>query len=186
MEEISYEQLGVNFVTHVVTPERVAATIAGVAGDEVRVGPMHAGPGNAASVTAVGRIGEVTARVAWNAAPLVFDATIPIDLSLEVRIAGATHRYNGTLAVPLRITARAGAPVTLAFEIAPISPADVRVKLSASGVRARLLQRIGGVDDEVRRAVASAVNERLDSEQAKAVRQIDVMRYVEESWTPGR
>ena len=184
-EEISYEQLGLNFITHVVTPERVAATIARVAGDGVKVGPMNAGPGGAASVTATGHIGSVRAENVLRGGPLSFDATIPIDLSLEVRIAGTTHRYAGSLTVPLRISVRAEAPVVLVFDIAPVAPEEVNVALSADGMRARILQRLGGVDDEVRRAVANTVTERLDSEEAKAVRRIDVVRYVEEAWSPG-
>lgn len=185
MEEISFEQLGVNFVTQVVTPERVAATIAHVAGDEVRVGPMNAGPGGAASVTATGKIGTVTAKNAWRGGPLSFDATIPIDISLHVRVAGASHRYTGKLTVPLRISLRAVAPVTLAFDIDPVRPGEVGVELSAEGVRAKFLQRLGGMDDEVRRAVASTVTERLDSDAAKAVRRIDILRYVGEAWRLG-
>ena len=185
MEEITYEQLGVNFITHVVTPERVAATIAHVAGDEVRVGPMNAGPGGAASVTATGILGTVTATNAWRGGPLSFDATIPIDLALDVRLAGASHRYKGMLSIALRISLRALAPVTLAFDIDPVLPEDVGVKLSADGMRAKVLQRLGGIDDEVRRAVASTVTERLGSEAAQAVRMIDVLRYVGDAWKPG-
>lgn len=185
MDEISFEQLGVNFVTHVVTPERVAATIAHVAGSEVKVGPLSAGPGGAASVTAVGKIGTVTAGNSFRGGPLSFDAMIPIDISLDVRIAGASHKYNGKLSVPLHITLRAMAPVTLRFEIAPVRADEVGVELAAEGVRAKVLQRIGGIDEEVRRAVASTVTERLDSPAAKAVRDIDVLSKVEEAWRPG-
>ena len=185
MDEITFEELGVNFVTHVVTPERVAATIGHVAGSEVRVGPMSAGPGGAASVSAVGKIGKVSAANSFRAAPLSFDALIPIDISLDVRIAGASHRYNGKLTVPLHITLRAVAPVTLRFDIQPVQPDEVGVELSAEGVRAKVLQRIGGIDDEVRRAVAATVTERLDAPAAKAVREIDVLSKVEDAWKPG-
>lgn len=184
MDEISFEELGVNFVTHVVTPERVAATIAHVAGSEVKVGPMNAGPGGAASVSAVGRIGTVTAVNTWRS-PLSFDATIPIDISLDVRIAGASHRYSGSLTVPLHITLRALAPVILRFDIDPVQPDEVGVELSAEGIRAKVLQRIGDIDEEVRRAVASTVTERLDSPQARAVREIDILQRVTDVWEPG-
>jgi hypothetical protein len=184
MDEISFEELGVNFVTHVVTPERVAATIAHVAGSEVRVGPMNAGPGGAASVSAVGKVGTVTAGNSFREG-LSFDAMIPIDISLDVRIAGASHKYKGKLSVPLHITLRAVAPVILRFDIDPVQPDEVRVELSAEGVRAKVLQRIGGIDEEVRRAVASTVTERLDAPRARAVREIDILQRVTDVWEPG-
>ncbi len=52
-------------------------------------------------------------------------------------------------------------------------------------MRAKVLQRIGGIDDEVRRAVAATVTERLGSEAAQAVRMIDILRYVGDAWKPG-
>ncbi len=182
MEEISYEQFGVNFVTQVVTPERVAATIARVAGSEVKAGPIAAGPGGAASVTAAGRIGEIKARVMFADTRLAFEATIPIALELNVRVAGATYRYKGTLTVPLHLSLRAVAPVTIAIDIDPISPGEVDVQLSADGVRAKVLQRLGNVDEEVRRTVAKIVTERLDSPEAKEVRNLDILGYVDKAW----
>jgi len=182
MGEISYEQFGNNFVTQVVTPERVAATIARVAGSEVKAGPMQAGPGGAASVTATGRIGEITARVVFADTRLAFEATVPIALELGVRVAGVTHRYKGSLTVPLYLSVRAIEPVTIAIDIEPISPDNVQVRLSAEGVRARLLQRLGNVDDQVRRTVAKVVTERLDSPEAKEVRNLDILGYVDKAW----
>jgi hypothetical protein len=185
MDEITFEELGVNFVTNVVTPQRVAETIAHVAGREVKVGPMNAGPGGAASVSAVGAVGTVTAVNVFRAGPLSFDATIPIDINLEVRVAGASHRYTGKLTVPLHITLRAIAPVILRFDIDPVRAEEVGVALSAEGLRAKVLQKIGDMDDEVRRAVASTVTERLGSPQAMAAREIDILQRVSDVWEPG-
>ena len=184
MEELSYEQFGVNFVTQVVTAERVGATIARLAGSEVRAGPLQAGPGGAASVTAVGTVGDIRPQVDFGAERLGFNATIPIDLRLEVRVAGGSYRFEGRVDVPLRLDVRAAAPLTLVIDARPVQAEDLTVKLSAEGMRARVLQRLGNVDDEVRRTVAEVVNERLTSEEAMAVRVLDILEFVDEAWTP--
>jgi hypothetical protein len=184
MEEISYEQFGVNFVTRVVTPGRVGATIARLAGREVHAGPMPAGPGGAASVTATGRIGEILPRIDFTSDRLAFEATIPVELQLEVRVAGAAHRYRGRVDVPLRLGVRAVDPVTLVIDVEPVQPDRVTVELSADGLRARVLQRLGNVDDEVRRAVVDIVNGRLASDEAAAARVLDILGYVDKAWTP--
>lgn len=184
MDEISYERFGVNFVTHVVTAERVGATIARLAGTEVRAGPMAAGPAGAASVTASGRVGEIRPQPTFRQESLGFEATIPIDLRLDVRVAGASHRYQGAVRVPLHLSVRAVAPVTLVIDVEPVLADDVQVELAADGLRAKVLQRLGNVDEEVRRAVASIVNERLDSEEAQEVRLLDMLSYVDIAWTP--
>lgn len=185
MEKISYEQFGVNFVTHVVTPGRVAETIARVSGDQVHAGPMSAGPGGAASVTATGRIGDITARPSFRKESLAFEAEIPIDLELEVKVAGGTHRYRGRVTVPLHLSVHAEHPVTIMIDVDPVAPRDVGVELAADGLRAKVLQRLGNVDDEVRRAVASIVTERLASERAMAVRALDILSYVDKAFGAG-
>jgi hypothetical protein len=182
MGGISYEEFGVNFVTKVVTPERVAETIARVSGAEVKAGPMSAGPGGAASVLATGRIGAVTARPTFNKQGLAFEALIPIDLKLGVKVAGVTHRYNGVVRVRLHLGIRAEPPVKIMIDVDPVAVSDVDVELAADGLRARVLQRLGNVDEEVRRAVASVVSERLDSDAARAVRELDILGYVDQAW----
>jgi hypothetical protein len=150
-------------------------------GGEVSVGPIPVGPGGLAVAEAVGRIGPV--GVERMADRLVsFVASVPIDLSVEVRIAGARHRYSGNVSVPLRLTARTAEPLTLVIEMPDVVMRDVRVSLAASGVGARVLQRLGNVDDQVRRHVVQIANERLCSESARSARVIDVVALIDAAW----
>jgi hypothetical protein len=169
-------------VAHVVTPERVAATIERLAGEELAVGPMQAGPGGAASVMATGRIGPIRPQIVLTRERLSFDAVIPIELNLDVRVAAVSNRYRGNVEVPLRLDVRAIAPVMLVIDVDTVTAADVRVELEAEGLRARFLQRIGDVDEEVRRAVADMVNERLASKEAQEARVYDILGYVDQSF----
>lgn len=174
---ISYEQFGVRFVSHAVTPERVASFIGNTAGDEFEMGPMSAGPGGIAGVKAVGRIGA--AEVARSPDDLLkFVATLPIDLELEVKLAGARHRYRGDVRVPLRLTVRTAEPLMLVIEVGPVAPADVDLQLRAAGAAAGMLQRMGDMDSEVRKQVARAVNERVSSDRARKGREIDIRALI--------
>ena len=184
MDEITYEQFGANFVKHVVTPERVAGTISRLAGDEVKACPLPAGPGGAASVIASGRIGDIVARASSASRRVAFEAVIPIDLLLEVRVAGADHRYRGRVKAPLTLRVRAVAPVTLIIDVDPVLSDKVEVELSADGVRAKVLQRLGNVNEEVRQRVATIVNERLTSEAAREARHLDILSFVDKAWSP--
>jgi hypothetical protein len=113
---------------------------------------------------------------------LGFDATIPIDLQLDVRVAGANHRYNGDVKVSLRLSVRAVAPLSLVIDVDDVRAEDVEVSLKAEGVRAKFLQRLGGMDEEVRRAVATIVGERLESPEAREVRELHILDFVDEAW----
>ncbi len=181
MGYISYERFGVNFVRHAVTAEKIAPAIADVAGDTVAVGPLAAGPGGIASVSATGRIGTIAVRPEPGEL-LRFVATMPIDLDLDVRIGPVVNRYSGKVEVPLAMTARVAEPLTLVIDVDPVIAGDIRVTLQPENPGGDLLQRLGNMDAEVRSQVARFVNDRLTSDEAVAARTIDVAAIIDDAW----
>lgn len=183
MTEISYEQFGVNFIDTAVTEERLAAALVAVAGDVIRVGPMAVGPGNAATVEAEGHIGapEVERRAG---VPLRFTATLPVTLSLDVKLAGVNHHYDARLAIPLALTIRTAEPITLVIDVDRVSSRHVEVQLRADGMRARVLSRLGNVEDEIRRQVARFVRERVDGPAGEGARRIEILPMIDRAWRP--
>lgn len=183
MTEISYEQFGVNFIDTAITEERLAAALVAVAGDVIRVGPMAVGPGNAATVDAEGRIGapQVERRAG---VPLRFTATLPVALSLDVKVAGVNHHYDARLAIPLALTIRTAEPITLVIDVDRVSSRHVEVQLRADGMRARALSRLGNVEDEIRRQVARFVRERVDGPAGERARRIEILPMIDRAWRP--
>jgi hypothetical protein len=180
MAFISYEQFGINFVSTAVTAERVKAAVAEVAGDSFKIGPFSAGPAGVAVVTAEARIGVAEIQNLLGSV-LKFDAILPIGLDLEVRLATVPHRYTGAIRVPLSLSVRTVEPLSLLIEVEPVVPGHVTVDLRSEGMSAGVLQRVGNIDGEVRKQVARVVNERLDSEHARASREIDVAALIEKA-----
>ena len=89
------------FVHEAVTEERVSAVIRNVAGDAVRVGPIHAGPAGMALASAVGEIGE--AQVTKTAdEPLAYTTVLTVMDNLHRKgylareKAGRAFRYQPT------------------------------------------------------------------------------------------
>ena len=180
-EYISYEQFGVNFVRHAVTAERIAASITEQAGATIDEGPTPAGPGGIATATSTGRIGTV--RVIPNPGDLVrFDAVLPIELDLEVKLGPVANRFRGLVEVPLRFTVHVAQPLMLVIEIAPVVGNEVRVDMRSTSVGTDVLQRVGNIEAEVQGQVARIVNQKMSTDQAKAARIIDVGALVDESW----
>jgi hypothetical protein len=158
MSAIPYEQFGVNFVTMAVTNERLADALAAVAGDVIEVGPLAVGPANAATVDAHGVVGTPVVE-RHEGIPLSFTAVLGVDLSLDVKVAGVNHHYDARLTVPLRLTVRTEEPINLVIDVARVSSRDIDVRLKADGMRAKVLSRLGNVEDEIRRQVARFVRE---------------------------
>lgn len=178
---MSYEQFGVNFIRHAVTAERIRASISDLAGRDITSGPNPAGPGGIASAKAVGRIGEVRVTPVPNDL-VTFRAVLPIDLDLEIRLGPVSNHYRGLVEVPLSLTVHVTQPLTIRIEIKPITGSDVQVDMRPANAGADLLKRVGDIDSEVRAEVAWMVNEKMDTDQARASRIIDVAALVEDSW----
>jgi hypothetical protein len=181
VSEISYEEFGVNFVTMAVTDERVRDALTAVAGDVIRVGPLAVGPGHAATVDAEGRIGS-PAIEREAATPLAFRAVLPVDLVLDVKVAGLNHHYDARLQIPLRLTVRTVEPITLVIDVDRVSSRDVDVRMKADGMRAKVLSRLGNVEDEVRRQVARFVREQVDSPAGERARRIEILPMIDRVW----
>ena len=181
---ISYDEFGQRFVALAVSPERVASTIAAIAGDRLELGPLSAGPGDAATVTGTGRIGTPTVEPLPDREWLSFTASLPVSLDLEITVAGAPHRYAAGLTIPLGLTVRTAAPLNLVVDIEVPHARDIRVDLSADGLRAKILRKAGNVDHEVRRHAARFVRERVQAPAAGRATVIELLPLIDEAWNP--
>jgi hypothetical protein len=177
----SYETFGVRFFEHAVTAERIVAAMSGVVGSEIEFGPVGAGPGRVARVSATGQVGTPRAtRTATD--PLVFRLVVPVDLTLVVQLGGQTHRFDADLTVGVALTARAAEPLTIVIDIEPPTAEDVRVTVNAQGLRATLLQYVAGIDDEIRRFVAKYVAREIAKPGVQRARVIDVAARIDAAW----
>jgi hypothetical protein len=174
---MDYAEFGRNFVARAITPGRLAGVIADIAGQRIEVGPLAAGPAGAATARAVGRVGQVGAgRLADD----TFEATIPVDLDLTVRLAGRSHRYKATSTIPLRISVTLEAPMTLLLDVHTVRARDVQADVRWSGVAAGIIGQLGDIRREVARHIARYVNERAIA--SADLRRIDIGRMIDELW----
>lgn len=179
----SYEEFGRSFFRLAVTEDRVLAGINVLAGEPIDFGPIGVGPGRLAKVSARGNLQPATLeRVEGE--HVQFRVALPVSLRLTVDLQLDTQHFDARLVVPLDLTARARNGCTVFIEALAPRPEQVDVHLKADGLRASLLQRAAGVDDELRRFVAKYVTRELEKPAVVAARTIDVARAIDSSWRP--
>jgi hypothetical protein len=184
-DHISFDQFGHNFMREVVTPERVAATIASVVGESIEVGPLAAGPRDAARATLRGRLVDVDVSATdFDGDAMRFTAVVRIDCTLAVKAPVLSKRYRGALTIPLVLDVRTASPVRLVIDVEPPSPPDIGVELDAGDRSGRLIQVLGNIDDEVRARTAAEVATRVEAPEARRHREINVLAMVDEVWHP--
>jgi hypothetical protein len=186
-EHIRFDQFGHNFMRRVVTAERVAATIATVVGERIEVGPMAAGPRDAARATLRGKLADVDVSAGdgpEDGEAMRFTAVVRLDCTLAVKAPILDKRYRGTLTIPLLLEVRAALPLRLVIDVEPPSAPDIGVELQSGDRSGRLIQVLGNIDDEVRERAAAEVARRVESPEARRKREIDILGMVDEVWRP--
>lgn len=180
---MSYEQFGSAFVHEAVTPDRISGVIRGIAGGVVKVGPMQAGPGGLASAVAAGTVADPIVEPTGDD-PLSYDVTLPVDLKLDVNVAGTHHHYSAEAKVKIGIAVRLEAPLSICIEPTPPSRRDVTVKVHAKGLQAKVLGRVGDIDNELRREIANYVRSRIESDGSEFAN-VDLRPLMLEAWPVG-
>ena len=72
--------------------------------------------------------------------------------------------------------------VRIFIEATPPRSSEVQVDLQAKGLRASVLQRVVGVEGELRTFVAGYVRRELDKPHVRQARLIDVSRAIDTAW----
>jgi hypothetical protein len=184
-DRISFDQFGRSFLHEVVTAERVAATIASVVGEQIEVGPLAAGPGNAARATLRGKLAGVDATPTGESAEaLRFSAVVRLDCTLAVSAPVLNKRYRGAVTIPLRLVVHTAPPLRLVIDVEPPSASDIGVELESRDRSGRLIQILGNIDGEVRTRAAAEVARRVDAPEARRHREIDILAMVDDVWKP--
>jgi hypothetical protein len=181
VDAISYEEWGVHFFHEAISEERVLGAVNTIAGQPIDFGPMGVGPGRIAKVRAYGEIGAASAA-RERGDQISYRVVLPVSLTFEVDLQVETHRFEADLLVPLTLTAVARPGVRIFIEATAPHGDDVQVDLRAKGLRATVLQRVVGVEGELRRFVATYVRRELDKPHVREARMIDVSQAIDRAW----
>jgi hypothetical protein len=178
---VTYEEFGRRFFEVAVTPERVAAAFADIAGTEFAMEPITQGPGGIAKVSANVKIREpqVTRRLGDDIT-FVIHIPLAIDLLLDLRLDKQRFKVSGD--IQLRATARAAEPLLLIVDVAKPRPSDITVNVSSKSFRGEVLRILAGVDGEIRRFIAAYVANEIDTPQSQSAQVIDIVHQLNQAW----
>ena len=162
-------------------PQRVSEVVARLVGDEIKIGPISAGPCEAASANAIGVPGAVHAELCDDA---LWDqiVTIPIDLSVLVEVAGGIARFHGPVQVQTRIRLQIEQPCDVVVHVEDVQAHNVTTAVEAIGLSARLVGWVGHLDDIVVDQVVTYVNDLIRSHGFETALHIDVTRLLGRAW----
>jgi hypothetical protein len=180
---VSYRDFGEQFFARVVTEQRVVSAVDVLAGQPISFGPMGVGPGRLAKVTVEGSIGAAGSEPVFDPERVCYRVVLPVDLRFDVDLGLETHTFEGSLLVPLVLTVRAVDGLRVYIDVTPPRAGEVELSLRAQGLRASVLQRVAGVEGEVKRFVSKYVAKEVEKPHIRKARVFDVGEQVDRAWS---
>lgn len=176
MARCTYEEFGREFFEYAVSREAVLDSVRELAAEPIDVGPMSVGPGGVARVTVRGEVAEPSAE-RLDGDLIRYRVVLPVRLDITVDLRVDEQRFEADLEVPLVVAAHATDDLQVEVAVDPPRPTDIEIDLQAAGLRAELLRKAAGMEEEIREVVASRI--RADVEAGAEDRVIDVREAID-------
>lgn len=178
---IGYDEFGMRFMDLVLHRDRVMQSVNRVLGEDFRLGPIGAGPGRkVAKVTANGSFGKAYGE----ALPDVvgYEVNLPVSVTFHLDLGVDTLRFDAEVLLPLRLTMELVEPLTILWHITPPAAGDVAIDVQSDNRRAAVLQKVTGLDGELRRFIVRFVERELGKPHVRKAMRIDLVTLIDNAW----
>lgn len=181
-ELMTYAEFGEAFMRQVLHLDRVLESIDRALGEEIHLGPMGAGPGRKiAKLTAHGRFRPARGRVLPG--PLMrFAVEVPVDVSFDLDLPLDSLRFHAQVLIPIGITLKVAEPLTILWDITPPTEEQLRLDLSTEKRRSAVLQKMAGMEGELRRFLVRFVERELAKPHIQRASRIELDTVINNAW----
>jgi hypothetical protein len=180
-QPIGYDEFGMRFMDLVLHRDRVMESFNRVLGADFRLGPIGAGPGRkVAKITASGTFGKAYGEALADV--VGYEVNLPVDVTFHLDLGVDVMRFDAQVLLPLRLTMELVEPLTILWHITPPSPGDVTIEVQSDNRRAAMLQKVTGLDGELRRFIVRFVERELDKPHVRKAMRIDLVTLIDNAW----
>lgn len=181
--EISYEQFGAAYIRRVLHKQRILSMINDVLGPTIELGPIGAGPGRkAATVSVLGTFGPTTGEEIPGDL-LAYRVFLPISVAFDIDLRVDKHRFVADVVVPLTLTIHTIAPLRVRIDITVPGQDEVDLNLQADTRRGAVLQKVAGLEAELRRFLVKVVRTELAKPYVRRATDFDMAALIDDAWS---
>lgn len=179
---LAYEAFGERFLRQVLHLDRVLQSIDRILGDDLRLGPIGAGPGRKmATLTATGTFLPTYGEVLPG--PMVaYRVFLPVDVTFEIDLHIDVHRFHAEVLVPLGVVLRLEEPLAVVWDLIEPREDELVVTIKSEARRSAVLQKMAGLDAELRRFLLRFVQKELEKPHVRKARHIDIAEVIDGAW----
>lgn len=174
---------GDRFLRLVLHKQRVLESIDRVLGDRLELGPIGAGPGR--------RLARITVRCRFQPSygeeldepdVLGFQVFVPVSVTFDLDLRVDTMSFDADLVLPLVVRMYVEDPLTIVWDITPPGEGDLVITVKTDQRRAAVLQRLTGLDGELRRFILRFIARELDKPHVRKATRIRLVEVIDGAW----
>ncbi len=183
MARLPDELFGSTFMRLVLHKQRVLESVDRVLGEDLSLGPIGAGPGRVmARITARGTFGKTYGEELEDPQTPGYRVFLPVAVTFDLDLRVDTVSFEADVLVPLTLRMFVEEPLTIVWDIQPPSEDEVTISVNADKRRSAILQKVAGVDAELRRFILRFVARELAKPHVRKATRIDVVSLIDHAW----
>jgi len=172
----------VEFIRRILHRERILRTVDQLLGDTLELGPIGAGPGRAFATVSVHGTYHPTTGEELPGELLVYRVLLPISVEFDLDMRVDRHRFNAEVVVPLTLSVHVDEPLTIRWDIQVPAEHEVQLSLQSGSRRAAVLQKVAGIEAELRRFLVKVVHTELEKPYVKKATNLDMEDLLDATW----
>lgn len=177
------EHFGASFMRLILHKDRVLESIERVLGEELSLGPIGAGPGRVlAKITARGRFGKTYGEVIPDPATVGYKVFLPVSVTFDLDLRVDSLTFDADVLLPLTIRMYVEEPLTIVWDITVPNEDEVEMTVQTDKRRSAALQKVAGIEGELRRFILKFVARELDKPHVRRATRIDLVSVIDGAW----
>lgn len=177
-----FEHFGDDFMRLILHRQRVLESVDRVLGDTFHLGPIGAGPGRRlAKVTASGTFGA-SYGAELDDGRLGYLVNVPVDVLFDLDLGVDQMRFHADVLIPLDIEMELEDPLTILWRITPPTDDQVVISVDTDTRRSALVQRVAGIDGELRRFIVRFIARELAKPHVEKATRIELVSLIDTAW----
>jgi hypothetical protein len=179
---LTYDRFGSTFLRLVLHKERVLRSIDRLLGETLELAPIGAGPGRVlAKVSATGTYGA-TYGEELEGDLVGYRIYLPVSVDFDLDLKVDSMRFHAEVLLPLTLTMLVQEPLTIIWKVDPPTEDEVTISVVSDTRRSAVLQKLSGLDGELRRFLIRFVTRELEKPYIRKATRIDLVTLIDGAW----
>ena len=135
-----------------------------------------------ARITARGTFGKTYGEELEDSSTIGYKVFLPVAVTFDLDLRVDSLSFDADLLLPLTLRMYVEEPLTIIWDICPPAEDEVTITVKADSRRSAVLQKMAGIDAELRRFIIKFIARELDKPHVRKATRIELISVIDTAW----